>query len=291
MESDNVSYRLARAEYIISGILYGTIGLFLHYVNLPSEVVVLFRGFVGSLFIFFYLKARKISIDKKSIKDNLIWLVLSGACLGLNWVFLFSSYRVASVAVGTLCNYMGPIIVIILSPFLYKEKLTKTKILCVLMALVGIIFVSGVFDSSLSVNLKGVALGLMSAVCFVGLVIFNKKLKNISSYDKAVSQLLMSAVTVLPYAMIINWGKNLSFDTRSLIICVILGIVHTGVAYCFYFRALGTLSVQTFSILGYIEPVVAVILSATILHEPISLLGIIGAVLIIGAAVLSEIGH
>lgn len=289
MESDNVSYRVARLEYILSGILYGTIGLFLHYVNLPSEVVVLFRGFIGSLFIVLYLKFRRVSLDFSGIKSNLLYLILSGAGLGLNWVFLFSAYRCSSVALGTLCNYMGPIIVIALSPILYKEKLTLKKLLCVLMALVGIVLVSGILDPNTKVNTMGIVWGLLSAVCFVALVIFNKKLKNISSYDKAVSQLLVSAMTVLPYALIVNWGSKAGFDTKSVIICIILGVVHTGVAYIFYFRALGKLSVQTFSILGYIEPVVAVILSATVLKEPITPVGIVGAVLIIGAAVLSEL--
>ena len=68
-----------------------------------------------------------------------------------------------------------------------------------------------------------------------------------------------------------------------------MGIVQTGFAYCFYFDGIGKLPIQTSSILGYIEPALAVILSMTVLKQPISPIGILGAIFVIGGAIASEI--
>ena len=138
-------------------------------------------------------------------------------------------------------------------------------------------------------NLPGVLLGLAAAGCFVGIVLCNRKMEDISSYDKSVMQLALSAVTVLPYVLVRNGWSWLHPDLRSAMIVIMLGIVHTGFAYCLYFSGMGTLPVQTVAILGYLEPVVSVLCSALILHEQMTILGWVGAVMIIGAAVLSEI--
>lgn len=286
----NSDYIIARNEYICAGIIYGTIGCILHFVNIPSEFVVICRGIIGALFIYTYLMIKKNHMDFPSIKSNLFNLILSGAGLGLNWVFLFAAYRYTSVAIGTLCNYVGPIIVIALSPFLYKERLTLKKVLCVLSAAIGIICISGVFDSTdTHVSLFGIALGLLSAVCFVINVVFTRRTKDVSVYDKAVTQLVAAALASLPYALIVNRNTQITIDLRSVILILVLGLIHTGLAYCFYFRAMSTLPVQTFSILGYIEPVVAIILSALFLKEKLTIMGIIGAVLILGAVFVSEL--
>lgn len=278
-----------KLRYILAVVIYGTIGYILHFVNLPSEIVVLCRGAIGSLFIYLYLRVTKRNIDVVAIRKNLKYLIISGVALGLNWVFLFASYRVGTVAVGSLCNYMAPIILIALSPMLFKEKITFKKLLCVIGALVGIVLVSGILELNSKVNGLGVLLGLLAALAFVLIIIYNRKLKDISAYDKVIVQLGVSALTVLPYAIFNNVGKPLILDTRSIILVIMLGIVHTGIAYCFYFGSINEIKVQTVAILGYIEPVLSVLSSALLLGEPISMFGIVGAVLILLSACLSEI--
>ena len=278
-----------KLKYISAVIIYGTIGYILHFVNLPSEIVVLCRGVIGSLFIYLYLRVTKRNIDLVAIKNNLIYLIISGVALGLNWVFLFASYRVGTVAVGSLCNYMAPIILIALSPVLFKEKITFKKLFCVIGAFIGIIFVSGILETNSNVNGYGVLLGLLAAAAFVLIIIFNRKLKNISAYDKVVVQLAISALTVLPYAIINNIGNTIILDIKSVVLVIMLGVIHTGVAYCFYFGSINDIPVQAVAILGYIEPVLSVLSSALLLNEPISFIGIIGAILILLSACFSEI--
>lgn len=277
-----------RAKYITSVVLYGTIGMFLRFVSLPSELVAMCRGTIGSVFILAFLIFRHTRPDTAAIKKNLKWLIISGICLGFNWIFLFAAYMETTVAIASLCNYMAPLIVIVVAPLVLHEKLEVRKLPCVLAALIGIVLVSGVTEGGTG-NPIGVVFGLSAAVCFVIIVLCNRKLRDISAYDRSIVQLALSAVTILPYYIMHNPGKPLYISTISIPIVLMLGLVHTGIAYCLYFSGMATLPVQTVAILGYLEPVVSVLCSAVFLAEPMSITGWIGAVLIIAAAVVSEL--
>lgn len=276
-----------RFKYILAVVLYGTIGMFLRYTDLPSEAVAMCRGILGSAFILIYQAARGQRPDRAAIRRNLKWLLIGGVCLGLNWIFLFAAYMQTTVAVASLCNYMAPIIVILLAPAVLREQLDKRKLLCVAAAFGGILLVSGVWNGSAG-NPAGILLGLAAAACFVVIVICNRFLRDIRALDRSVIQLAVSALTILPYVLFRNRGGIPGPDARSVLIVLILGIVHTGVAYCLYFSGMGALPVQTVAILGYIEPVVSVLCSAFFLKEAMGPAGWIGAALIIGAALVSE---
>lgn len=274
-------------KYFIANFIYGTISFFLHFVNASSEFVVLCRGFFGSLFILAIMLINKDLPNVNAIKNNLKYLIISGIALGFNWVALFAGYRYGST-ITSLCNYTAPIIITIISTLIYKEKMTPKQLLFVLMAFVGIVFVSGAFESNSSVDYHCVFYGMLAAIGFTILVITNRKLKDIKPLDKTITQLFISALVVLPYVYF-NDGFPNSLDTRSLLIIVLLGFVHTGLAYIFYFNSISVLPIHKVVIIGYIEPVLSVIVGVLVFKEPISIFGIIGAVLIIMAALLSEL--
>ena len=276
-----------RIKYILAVVLYGTIGLFLRYVGLPSEIAALFRGVLGSLFILLFLRIRGERLDRGAIRANRKWLLIGGVALGLNWIFLFAAYIGTTVAIASLCNYMAPLIVVLIAPAVLGERSDWRKLLCAAAAFIGIVLVSGVWKGSVG-HVSGLVMGLCAALCFVVIVISNRKLKDISAYDRSVVQLAVSAATILPYVLARNVGTPLSIDLRSVLIVLMLGVVHTGIAYCLYFSGMGSLPVQTVAILGYLEPVTAVLCSAFFLHEAMDAAGWIGAALIIGAAAVSE---
>ena len=277
-----------KLKYIIAVVLYGTIGMLLRYVSLPSEIVAMCRGLIGSLFIFIYVKITHQEIDKEAIRRNRKWLILGGICLGLNWVFLFSAYVKTTVAIASLCNYMAPVIVILIAPLVLKEQPDKRKIPCVIAAFIGIVLVSEFWKGSVG-NISGIIMGLLGALCFVGVIICNRKLKDISALDKSLIQLAISVLVIFPYVIINNIGKSIDLDFRSILIILLVGVINTGLAYVFYFSGMSTLPVQVVAILGYLEPVVSVLCSVFFLHEYMGIWGWIGAVLVIAAAAISEL--
>jgi len=184
-------------NYLFALSLYGTIGLFLHYVNYSSEFVVLCRGILGSLFIFLVLSLRKEIINLDAIKKNIFLLASSGIALGLNWVFLFAGYRYG-IAISSLVNYMAPIIVVVITTLLYKERINYKQIICIIIAFIGMLLLLGIFNNS-EVDFRCVIYGGLAAIGFVILVLCNRKLQNINALEKTLVQLLFSAITVLPY--------------------------------------------------------------------------------------------
>ncbi|MBP5254653.1 MAG: EamA family transporter [Lachnospiraceae bacterium] len=276
-----------RLLFVTAVVLYGTIGMFLRFTDLPSEAVALYRGVIGSIFILLYRAARHEKPDFAAIKRNLPLLLFSGFMLGLNWIFLFAAYVKTTVAIASLCNYMAPIFVIALTPLVLKEKPDPRKLPCIAAALAGIVLVSGVFGGSVG-DPVGVVYGLAGAVCFTIIVFCNRVFRDLPALDRALMQLAMSAVTIFPYVLLKNGGQVPLPDPRSALIVLMLGVLQTGVAYCLYFRGMAVLPVQTVAILGYLEPVVSVLCSAVFLHEPLGLPGWIGAALVLTAALVSE---
>ena len=281
--------RRARGELILAVLLFGTIGLFRRGIALPSSVVALGRGFIGTLFLLLYALLRGRRLDGAAIRRKLPWLILSGGLIGFNWILLFESYRYTTVATATLCYYMAPVIVILASPWLLKERLTLRRGLCAGAAVLGMIPVSGVLTEGRSGNLRGVLFGLGAAALYASVVLVNQRLREMDALEKTVVQLGAAALILLPYVLATEEVAALRWDGRSLLLLAILGIIHTGWAYALYFGSMGALPAQTVALCSYMDPVTAVLLSALVLREPLGAAGAIGAALVLGAALVSEL--
>ena len=281
----------AKASLILAMVIFGTIGIFRKYIPLPSGIVACARGLLGVVFLLVFIKIKKIKMAREAIKEHLWILLVSGGFIGLNWVLLFESYRYTSVAVATLCYYMAPIFVMIVSPFLLKEKLTVKKVLCVIVALIGMVFVSGVLDGGISdiSELKGILFGLGAAALYATVVMMNQKLGKVPTYDKTIMQLGAAAVVLIPYILFVEDLSAVVLTPLIVFMLIIVGVVHTGIAYALYFGSMNGLKAQTVALFSYIDPIVAIILSAMFLKEPMTIYSAIGAVLILGATMISEL--
>lgn len=275
---------------IVSMIIFGTIGIFRRYIELPSGFLAMSRGFIGTLYLVVFVMVTKKGISKESIKKNALPLILSGIFIGFNWILLFEAYNYTSVAVATLCYYMAPMIVIAVSPVILKEKLSGKKIVCVCIALAGMVMVSGVLhmeEFKLS-EIKGVLFGLGAALLYATVVLVNKKIKDIGPYDKTVVQLASAGAVMLVYTLLIENVSKSDFSPLAVIMLLIVGVLHTGVAYAWYFGSMKNISAQTVALFSYLDPIIAIILSAVILREEMGVMEIIGAVLVLGATAMAE---
>ncbi len=225
---------------IISAMLiFGTIGIFVKYIPMPSSMIACARGFIGAIFLRFVIMAKKGSVSYTDIKNNLLFLCLSGAAIGVNWVFLFEAYRYTTVATATLCYYLAPVFVVVAAPFLLKEPLSARRMICALVALSGMVFVSGVIGRGLPTKAEtaGILYGIGAALLYAFVVILNKKINGISAYDKTMVQLAVAAIVILPYVLLTEDVTAVSLDTTAVVLLICVGIVHTGIAYTLYFRA------------------------------------------------------
>ena len=284
----------AKIKIITAMVTFGTIGVFVRYIPLPSSIIALVRGVLATIFLLTVMAAGKRRPDRTAIRRNLALLVISGGMIGFNWILLFEAYNYTSVAVATLCYYLAPVFVIIASPFVLGEKLTMRKTLCVISALAGMVMVSGVIQNYVrggnaeDLNLTGVLLGIGAGALYATIILMNKKLKNISSYDTTVMQLAAASIVLVPYCLLTVDIGSLEVTPGSAVLLVIVGIVHTGIAYVLYFGSIKELPAQTVAIFSYIDPILAVLLSAFLLKESMDMLSISGAILILGSTFVSE---
>lgn len=281
----------AKRDLIFSVSVFGTIGIFVRWIGLPSSVIALVRGAVGAAFLLLLARFRHAPIDRAALRRRWQLLLLSAAMMSFNWITLFEAYRYTTVATATLCYYMAPIFVTLISPVLLKERLTARKLLCVFLALAGMVFVSGVPQSGLPgpSEAKGILLALCSAVLYAGVILINKYLAGVSAYDRTLLQLACAAAVMIPYILLTEDLSAMSVTPLGAVLLLIVAVFHTGWCYALYFGSMTVLSAQTVALFSYIDPIVAILLSALLLREPLGWSGILGAALVLGSTLVSEL--
>ena len=281
----------AKRDLIFSVSVFGTIGIFVRWIGLPSSVIALVRGAVGAAFLLLLARFRHAPIDRAALRRRWQLLLLSAAMMSFNWITLFEAYRYATVATATLCYYMAPIFVTLISPVLLKERLTARKLLCVFLALAGMVFVSGVPQSGLpgSSEAKGILLALCSAALYAGVILINKYLAGVPAYDRTLLQLACAAAVMIPYILLTEDLSAMSVTPLGAVLLLIVAVFHTGWCYALYFGSMTVLSAQTVALFSYIDPIVAILLSALLLREPLGWSGILGAALVLGSTLVSEL--
>lgn len=283
--------RRATGMYIASMLIFGTIGIFRRFLPLPSSFLAFARGILGGLFLLVLVRLRRRRGVGRMPPGLLLRFAFIGALIGFNWMLLFEAFNYTTVARATLCYYMQPTIVILLSPLVFRERLTGKKILCALLSVIGMVLISGVLGESggQGASPAGILLGLGAAALYACIIILNKKSPAADPYQKTTVQLLTAGIVMAPYLLLAEDPGGLVFSASSLLLLLVIGIVHTGVAYALYFSGMDGMKVQSIAVLSYIDPVSALAFSALLLREPLSPIHMLGAALILGSAVMSEI--
>jgi len=280
----------SKLVYILAMAIFGTIGLFVRLIPLPSSMIALVRAAMGAVFLLGMILLQKRKPDWAGIRRNWKPLLLSSIAMATEWILLFESYRYTTVAVATLCYYMSAVFVLIAAPFILKEKITAHKAVCAAAAVLGMVLVSGVLEGqSGAFSPVGVALGLTAAVFYAVIVLCNKRVKNVSSYDTTFIQLFAVTFLLLPYVLLTeDLALFSALEPLGLVMLLSVGAVHTGIAYAMYFSSLQKIKAQTAALFSYLDPVIALLLSVFVLKEGMTVLGLIGAVIVLGAMLLSE---
>lgn len=280
----------ARIMLIISMVVFGTIGLFVRNIPLPSGEIALYRAILAAALIGVFLLITKQKIPFKEIKKEIPLLILSGFAMGFNWLLLFEAYKYTTVSVATLSYYFAPVIVTILCPVIFKEKISGKQWICFLMSTLGIVLITGIGDLSQGTNhFKGIICGLSAAALYSVVILTNKYVQRVDGIHRTFLQFL-SAITVLtPYVLLTDGINIQSLNVNGWIFLLIIGFVHTGITYCFYFSSLKELPGQKTAILSYIDPLVAVLISVLVLKEEMTPMQILGGVLILGFTLWNEL--
>lgn len=280
----------ARLSLVVSMAIFGTLAPFVRNIHVSSGELALYRAVMAAILIGVFLTVTKQPIDLKGIRRELPLLLFSGIAMGINWILLFEAYKYTTVAISTLSYYFAPVIVTVVCPFLFKEKLTQKQVICFVMSTVGLALVIGITNLGSGGNDGiGVLFGLGAAVFYATVILLNKFIKGVAGIHRTFLQFLAAIVILVPYVAFSGGVTLGTLDITGWICLLIVGIVHTGITYCLYFSSLKEVPGQAAAILSYIDPLVAVIIGVVILGEPLTWQQLVGGGLILGFTLWNEL--
>ena len=285
------SAKKSRLMLISSMVSFGTLAPFVRNIHVSSGELALYRAILAAVLIGGYLLISKQKIAIRDIGKDFLLLLLSGMAMGINWILLFEAYKYTTVAISTLSYYFAPVIVTLVCPVLFREKLTIKQILCFAMSTLGLTLVIGITDPGKGGNdAVGIAFGLGAACFYAAVILLNKFIKGVAGIHRTLLQFLSAIVILLPYVAF-SGGMHLdSLDSIGWVCLLIVGLVHTGITYCLYFSSLKELPGQEAAILSYIDPLVAIVIGVLVLGEPLSWQQLIGGAMILGFTLWNELG-
>lgn len=270
-------------------VIFGTISILVKNIPLSSGEIALWRAVIAIVILLLYKLLRRERLPFSEIRSDILPLLISGAAIGFNWVLLFQAYNYTSVSVATLCYYFCPVLVMLLSPVLFKERVTLKQCICFAFATAGLVLIIGARSEGAEKELYGILLGLGAACLYAFIVLMNKRIKNVSGIDKTIYQFAGVIIVLTVYVPLSSGFRIGSLGGEGLLYMLVLGAVHTGIAYCLYFSAVGKLTGQRIALFSYIDPLVAVIVSVSFLQESVTPLQLLGGAFILGFTLLNEL--
>ena len=283
--------RSATIRLVASEVIFGTLGLFVRLIPLTPTALAASRGILGALVLLVYLRLSGKTMQLPRKARTLAVLLASGVCLTLNWALLFKAYGLTTLATAELAYEMAPVMVMAVSPFVLDEHLTTTRKVCLCLALAGIVAVSGVLEpgATVGVTLQGVAFGLGAACFYAAVMVLNQLLGDVDPLTKTTVQLGVAGLALLPQVLLAGDAGWQALGFQAWVMLAIVCVVHTGVAFILWFSSLHNLSAQKVAIFNYIDPAVALLVSALVFGERMTPLAMVGAVLILGSTLVSEL--
>ena len=283
--------RSATIRLVASEVIFGTLGLFVRLIPLTPTALAASRGILGALVLLVYLRLSGKTLQLPRKVRTLAVLLASGVCLTLNWALLFKAYGLTTLATAELAYEMAPVMVMAVSPFVLDEHLTTTRKVCLCLALAGIVAVSGVLEpgATVGVTLQGVAFGLGAACFYAAVMVLNQLLGDVDPLTKTTVQLGVAGLVLLPQVLLAGDAGWQALGFQAWVMLAIVCVVHTGVAFILWFSSLHNLSAQKVAIFNYIDPAMALLVSALVFGERMTPLAMVGAVLILGSTLASEL--
>jgi drug/metabolite transporter (DMT)-like permease len=277
--------------FIVAMVIFGTIGAIIRFIDLPSSEIALFRGLIGVICMAPFLLRNNRRGLWADLKANGPVLLLTGAALAANWVFLFQAYRNTTIALAAVSYYTAPVIVMLASPLVMKERLSLLKLACIALTFLGMILVVGIGQRAIDGqnNTVGLLYGLLAAICYATLMMSNKFLKNLGGLETTVPQLFLAALFLLPYVLLVGEMNPLFQSDRSMILLLGLGVVHTGIGFFLFFLGIKGLKAQEIALLNYLDPLTSVLISLFIFMERMTIFQIAGAILMCAGTLIGSI--
>lgn len=280
--------KVGYVELILAMFLSGTIGVFVEFSKQPIINIVFYRCVIGSVCLLIYIHLVKLLKRQPAFPvREFILIGIIGISVVLNWLALFSSYSYTSIGIATTIYHIQPLIVFFLGAFIFREKITRDKVLWLLLAFFGVLLIINPTDKALIGNnyFKGCILAVTAACLYSIATLATKSVKVASPYMIALFQMLIGSLMLWPFVQFSTFPQT-PLQYSSIII---LGVVHSAFMYILLYSSYQKLSTTSISILSYIYPLVAILSDFIVFNKVFSTLQIIGGIMIISAGFCNKL--
>lgn len=284
--------KIAVLLIVVAGTLWGIIGYFVRTLqenSIDSMQIVAIRMTISAFAFGLYALLFNRKLFEIKLKD--LWCFIGSGVVSVA-VFSFCYFKCiqySSLSMASILLYTAPIFVMLFSVFLFKEKLTVTKVVSLVMAFCGCLFVTGVFTQNVVINVVAVMFGVMSGVCYALYSIFSRLALN-SGYSPLTITLYTFVFSAIASVLVIDVQPVFEYMTDStynFLYCIVFALLSSVVPYVTYTIGLKYVKPSTASIIASIEPVVATVMGALVFDEAVQVpFGYIGIALVIASIVL-----
>lgn len=275
--------------FVAAMLIFGSNGVFASMLDMSGAQLVLMRTLIGGAVLLIIILISRSRTPKEVLIREKWRLLFAGVCLGANWALLFEAYNLMNVSLATLTYYTAPVLVLVLAPFVLKERQNSLAYVGMLVVVVGMLLVVGTDFGEGGVTVTGLVVGLGSAVFYAMLMLVNKKISGVSGLNLTFIEIIIAAVILLPYVFATSGGVPLPTDARGIFALLFLCTVNTGFACWLYFSSMNRLPAKAVALVGYFDPVSALVFSAVFLDERLSTVQFIGAVLVLAGALVGQL--
>lgn len=275
--------------FVAAMLIFGSNGVFASMLDMSGAQLVLMRTLIGGAVLLIIILISRSRTPREVLLREKWRLLFAGVCLGANWALLFEAYNLMNVSLATLTYYTAPVLVLVLAPFVLKERQNSLAYVGMLVVVVGMLLVVGTDFGEGGVTVTGLVVGLGSAVFYAMLMLVNKKISGVSGLNLTFIEIIIAAVILLPYVFATSGGVPLPTDARGIFALLFLCTVNTGFACWLYFSSMNRLPAKAVALMGYFDPVSALVFSAVFLDERLSTVQFIGAVLVLAGALVGQL--
>lgn len=274
--------------FVAAMLIFGSNGVFASMLEMSGAQLVLLRTLIGGAVLLIIILISRSRTPKEVLLREKWRLLFAGVCLGANWALLFEAYNLMNVSLATLTYYTAPVLVLVLAPLVLKERQNGLAYLGMAVVIVGMLLVVGTDFGEGGVSATGLIVGLGSAVFYAMLMLVNKQITGVSGLNLTFIEIVIAAVILLPYVFATSGGVPLPTDARGIFELLFLCTVNTGFACWLYFSSMNRLPAKAVALMGYFDPVSALIFSAVFLDERLSGVQLAGAVLVLAGALVGQ---
>lgn len=268
---------------LIAGIAYGFAPIIsmIVYQNGGNSYTVVFSRYAMMIpisFIIVRMRGVSLKIDKEQMIKLLI-IALFGSLLSS--LTLYMSYQWINPGVSTAIHFTYPIILLLLSRMIYKDKITHSMKVSFILSSLGVVLIAGIGSVN---SLTGILLSLLSAFAYAFYLLFNDKWKLVD-VNNMVFLFYVSLFSTLVMLIAYPLGFDIRFNQplKNYFLMFIITILTSYVGLIFTKEGIKILGSKLTSLISTTEPISAILFSAIILGEVISISTIAGTLLIISS--------